>query len=81
LLLAILGELDLTTILISHVLFFIGELSQRTVVMHRGAIIRDYRISEFLADEHLHSINGLDYSYKAECGRRILALQGSLSER
>lgn len=75
LLLAILGELDLTTILISHDLFFIGELSERTVVMHRGAIIRDYRTSEFLADDHLHSINGLDYSYKAECGARILALQ------
>jgi len=81
LLLAILRDLKLTTILISHDLFFIGELSERTVVMHRGAIIRDYRTSEFLADEHLHSINGLDYSYKAECGRRILALQGSLADR
>lgn len=75
LLLAILGELGLTTILISHDLFFIGQLTERTVVMHRGAIIRDYRTSEFLADSHLHSINGLDYSYKAECGARILALQ------
>ena len=75
LLLAILGELGLTTILISHDLFFIGELSERTVVMHRGAIIRDYRTSHFLADEHLHSINGLDYSYKMECGARIRALQ------
>jgi energy-coupling factor transporter ATP-binding protein EcfA2 len=81
LLLAILGELGLTTILISHDLFFIGELSERTVVMHRGAIIRDYRTSEFLTDDHLHSINGLDYSYKAECGRRILALQGSLPDQ
>ena len=75
LLLAILGELGLTTILISHDLFFIGELSERTVVMHQGAIIRDYRTSHFLADEHLHSINGLDYSYKMECGARIRALQ------
>ena len=81
LLLAILGELKLTTILISHDLFFIGELTERTVVMHRGTIIRDYRTSEFLTDGHLHSINGLDYSYKAECGRRILALQGSVSGR
>ncbi len=75
LLLGILGELDLTTVLISHDLFFIGELSERTVVMHQGAIIRDYRTTHFLTDEHLHSINGLDYSYKMECGTRILALQ------
>jgi energy-coupling factor transport system ATP-binding protein len=75
LLLTILRDLQLTIILISHDLFFIGELTQRTVVMHRGSIIRDYRTSEFLADDHLHSINGLDYSYKAECGARILALQ------
>jgi energy-coupling factor transporter ATP-binding protein EcfA2 len=81
LLLAILTELDLTTILISHDLFFIGQLTERTVVMHQGAIIRDYCTAEFLTDDHLHSINGLDYSYKAECGARILALQNGTSGR
>jgi hypothetical protein len=43
--------------------------------MHQGTIIRDYSTAEFLADDHLQSVNGLDYSYKSDCGRRIMALQ------
>ncbi len=75
LLLEILLSLGLTTILITHDLFFIERLTSRTVVMHQSAIIRDYSTAEFLADDHLQSVNGLDYAYKADCGRRIIALQ------
>ncbi|EKD38975.1 MAG: Cobalt ABC transporter, ATPase subunit [uncultured bacterium] len=76
LLMEILASLPLTTILITHDLFFIEKLSTRTVVMHRGAVIRDYSTAQFLADEHLESVNGLDYSYKSDCCRRIIDLQG-----
>ncbi len=76
LLMNILQALSLTTILITHDLFFIERLTTRTVVMHRGAIIRDYQTTEFLANDHLQSVNGLDYAYKSECAIRIMALQG-----
>ncbi len=75
LLIEILENLGLTTILITHDLFFIERLSTRAIVMHQGTIIRDYSTAEFLADDHLQSVNGLDYSYKADCMRRIMALQ------
>ncbi len=75
LLIEILENLKLTTILITHDLFFIERLSTRTIVMHQGTVIRDYSTTEFLADDHLQSVNGLDYSYKSDCGRRIMALQ------
>jgi energy-coupling factor transport system ATP-binding protein len=75
LLIEILENLNLTTILITHDLFFIERLSTRTIVMHQGKIVRDYSTSEFLTDDHLESINGLDYSYKSDCERRIMALQ------
>ncbi len=71
----ILESLGLTTILITHDLFFIERLTARAIVMHQGTIIRDYSTDEFLADDHLQSVNGLDYSYKSDCGRRIMALQ------
>lgn len=76
LLMNILLELGLSTILITHDLFFIERLTSRTVVMHRGTIIRDYQTTEFLVDDHLQSVNGLDYAYKSDCGARIMALQG-----
>ena len=65
----------ITTLLITHDLFFIEQLTSRTVVMHRGEIIRDYSTAEFLSDTHLQSVNGLDYAYKSDCGKRIIALQ------
>ncbi len=75
LLIEILENLGLTTIIITHDLYFIERLSTRTIVMHKGALIRDYHTADFLADDHLQSVNGLDYSYKSDCGRRIMALQ------
>jgi len=76
LLMHILEALGLTTILITHDLFFIERLTTRTIVMHQGSIIRDYSTDLFLADDHLQSVNGLDYAYKSDCARRIMVLQG-----
>lgn len=75
LLMEILDHLSMTRILITHDLFFINALSRRTVVMHDGRIIRDYPTVEFLADEHLQAVNELDYTYKSDCGQRIMEIQ------
>ncbi|MBM9613066.1 energy-coupling factor ABC transporter ATP-binding protein [Desulfobulbus rhabdoformis] len=76
LLLQILADLPITKILVTHDLFFVRQLCARTVVLHQGRIIRDYATHEFLADEHLQVVNGLDYTYKNSCYQEIQALQG-----
>ncbi len=75
LLLEILNNLAMTRILITHDMFFIRELSRRTLVMHQSRIICDYPTSSFLADTHLQGINGLDYTYKNHCLEQIMDLQ------
>ncbi|MGE4560870.1 MAG: ABC transporter ATP-binding protein, partial [Desulfobulbus sp.] len=75
LLLDILDSLPIAKVLITHDLFFIHRLSRRTVVLHRGRIIRDYTTREFLADDHLQAVNGLDYTYKNNCYQEMQALQ------
>lgn len=75
LLVEILQRLDITKILISHDMPLIMALCRRTVVLHEGKIIRDYESAELQHDEHLISINGLDYTYKNACCREIMALQ------
>ena len=74
-LMEILEVLPVTKVLITHDLFFVHRLSRRTVVMHQGRIIRDYSTREFLADDHLQAVNGLDYTYKNSCYEEIQALQ------
>ncbi|MEN6437357.1 MAG: energy-coupling factor transporter ATPase [Syntrophobacter sp.] len=75
----ILLHLPVTKILISHDIDIISILSERTVVMHEGRIIRDYPTSFFLRDEHLISLNGLDYTLKNACCREIMKLQEAAS--
>jgi energy-coupling factor transport system ATP-binding protein len=75
LLLEILNNLAMTRIIITHDMFFIRELSRRTLVMHQSRIICDYPTSSFLADTHLQGINGLDYTYKNHCLEQIMDLQ------
>lgn len=79
-LMEVLAGLPMAKLLITHDLFFIRRLSQRTVVMHQGRIIRDYRTEEFLADEHLQAINGLDYTYKNKCYQVIQEYQQGREE-
>ncbi|HBI15933.1 MAG TPA: ABC transporter [Desulfobulbaceae bacterium] len=75
LLLKILEKLDMTKIIITHDMFFIRNLSKRTIVMHQGRIIRDYPTPAFLADKHIQASNGLDYTYKNTCLEEIMDLQ------
>lgn len=79
-LMEVLAALPMAKLLITHDLFFIRRLSQRTVVMHQGRIIRDYRTEEFLADEHLQAVNGLDYTYKNKCYQVIQECQQGRGE-
>ncbi len=74
-LLAILTELDSTLLLISHDLFFIRTLTERTLVLHEGHIIQDYTSSEFFKDANLASLNQLDHSYRNHSEAEIRHLQ------
>ncbi|MBF0507318.1 MAG: energy-coupling factor ABC transporter ATP-binding protein [Deltaproteobacteria bacterium] len=71
----ILRQLSVTKILISHDMDIISLLGERIVVMHRGRLIRDYSASTFMKDEHLISVNGLDYTLRNDCCREIMKLQ------
>lgn len=71
----ILGNLDVTRIVISHDMDIIAMTCARTLVMHRGRLIRDYPTRAFTSDEHLISINGLDYTFKNQCCKEIMQLQ------
>ena len=75
LLLDILADLDATLLLVSHDMFFVGELTRRTLVMHQGRIAWDLPTREFMRDEALGSLNGLAFIYRRDCGDAIRALQ------
>lgn len=75
LILEILQQLDVTLLLITHDLFFITALCERTLVMHRGTLVRDYRTDEFARDAHLSTVNGLNYHFKDGCCQEIMRLQ------
>ena len=74
-LLEILDHLAMAKLLITHDFEFIRRLSSRTVVVHRGGIIRDYATTAFLGDDHLQKVNGLDYTYATACLEQIQQLQ------
>lgn len=71
----ILGNLDVTRIVISHDMDIIAMTCARTLVMHRGRLIRDYSTRAFTSDGNLISINGLDYTFKNQCCKEIMQLQ------
>lgn len=75
LLMDILRNLPTTKILVSHDIFLISSLTRRTIVMHRGMIIRDYPTRAFLSDDGLTSLNQLAFTYKNDCSAEIMALQ------
>ena len=75
LLLSILGELDVTLLLVSHDMFFVSALTRRTVVMHQGAILQDLPTEAFFKDSRLGNLNGLAYTFRQRCGEAIRALQ------
>ncbi|MCF6178064.1 MAG: energy-coupling factor transporter ATPase [Geopsychrobacter sp.] len=75
LLLEILQGIDATLLLVSHDIFFVRRLTERTLVMHNGQISLDYMTKDFIADKNLTSLNGLDYTYRDHCALQIRQLQ------
>lgn len=75
LLLEILRGLEQSLLLVSHDMFFVGELTRRTLVMHRGEIVRDLPTAEFLLDENLAALNGLSFTYRQRSSSAIRELQ------
>ena len=75
LLLSVLGELDVTLLLVSHDMFFVNALTRRTVVMHQGSILQDLPTDEFFKDPRLGNLNGLAYTFRDRCSESIRALQ------
>jgi energy-coupling factor transporter ATP-binding protein EcfA2 len=75
LLLAILQDLPVTLLLVSHDMFFVKELTDRTLVMHEGRILKDLPTPAFLQDQHLANLNGLAYTFRQRCSAAISRLQ------
>jgi len=73
--LEILRDLNVTLLLVSHDMFFVKELTRRTLVMHQGMILGDMPIHAFLQDEQLSNFNGLAYSYRQRSSSAIRMLQ------
>ncbi|HKJ97994.1 MAG TPA: energy-coupling factor transporter ATPase [Desulfotignum sp.] len=74
-LMAILETFDKTLLLVSHDMFFIEKLTQRTLVMHQGRVIRDLPTPDFMQDDKLCSLNGLSFSYRQRTTTAIQKLQ------
>lgn len=75
----LLGQLDVTTILISHDMDIVSLLCRRMVVMHRGRVVRDAPTAVLFNDHRLLSENGLDYTFRNACCREILKLREDVS--
>lgn len=75
LLIDILRGLEATLLLVSHDMFFVGELTSRTLVMHHGGILEDLPTRLFLQDKRLGSLNGLAYAYRRRSTGAIHRLQ------
>ena len=75
LLLEILRGLEVTLLLVSHDMFFVGELTRRTLVMHQGELVRDLATADFLQDEGLAALNGLSFTYRQRSSSAIRELQ------
>ncbi len=74
-LLNIIHDLDVTLILVSHDLFFVRQLTERTIVLHDGQLVQDYTTTAFFEDANLTSLNQIDFTYRNRCGLEIMELQ------
>ncbi len=74
-LLRLLDDVGITLVLITHDVCFASMLTDRTMVMHGGKIVRDTSTADFLMDDHLHSLYGLDLTYHNQCCREIFEIQ------
>ncbi|MGA6926605.1 MAG: energy-coupling factor transporter ATPase [Desulfosarcina sp.] len=75
LLLSILGDLDATLLLVSHDMFLVESLTNRTIVMHQGRILQDLPTKVFLKDSRLGNLNGLAYAFRQRSSDAIRTLQ------
>jgi energy-coupling factor transporter ATP-binding protein EcfA2 len=73
--LEILKDLETTLLLVSHDMFLVNELTNRTLIMHQGRIIQDLTTRGFMRDESLSSLNGLAFSFRGQSSRAIRSLQ------
>ncbi len=73
--LEILHDLKSTILLVSHDMFLVNELTNRTLIMHQGHIIQDLNTRDFLRDESLSSLNGLAFSFRQQSSHVIRSLQ------
>jgi len=74
-LLGILCNLNVTLLIVSHDMFFVKELTHRTLVMHKGRILEDMPTHAFLEDERLGNLNELSYTYRQRSSSAILKMQ------
>jgi len=75
LLLEIIKDLDVTLLLVSHDMFFVRELTSRTLVMHQGKILEDLPVHSFMSDTRLGNLNGLSYTCRQQSSSAIRMLQ------
>jgi energy-coupling factor transporter ATP-binding protein EcfA2 len=75
LLLEILRKLPVALLIVSHDMFFVRELTDRTLIMHQGRILSDLPTHDFLHDSRLADFNGLAFSFRERCHHAIWALQ------
>ena len=71
----ILKNLETTLLLVSHDMFLVNELTNRTLIMHQGRIIQDVATSGFMRDESLSGLNGPAFSLRRQSSLAIRALQ------
>ncbi|MBW1646918.1 MAG: energy-coupling factor ABC transporter ATP-binding protein [Deltaproteobacteria bacterium] len=73
--LKILKNLKTTLLLVSHDMFLVNELTNRTLIMHQGQVIQDLDTRDFMRDESLSSLNGLAFSFRRQSSHVIRSLQ------
>jgi energy-coupling factor transporter ATP-binding protein EcfA2 len=72
--LEILRDLEVTLLLVSHDMFFVRELTTRTLVLHQGVLMGDLATDDFIRDERMNDLNGLACTYRRDAIRAIEAL-------
>ena len=73
--LEILKNLKTTILLVSHDIFLVNELTNRTLIMDQGQIIHDLTTRDFMRDESLSGLNGLAFSFRRQSSHVIRSLQ------
>jgi energy-coupling factor transporter ATP-binding protein EcfA2 len=74
-LLEILRNLETTLLLVSHDMFFVGELTHRMLVMRQGRIVEDMPSRVYLQNQRPGHLNGLASTCRQGCSRDIQRLQ------